>query len=392
MEQYNGGGSSPNGNNDYSSYQFRPGANNPNQNYGYGNAFYTQPVITPELRAKKAIKSAAVTVGLALMIFIAMQFAVSFIYVFMISAFQISWAEDSVEYRIFNLIQYVLMFAVPSIVIMIIKNAKGEKLFSLFGDKNAAQEVKEELKKSRVRDYVCLSFFVLATTFAGLFISNYLEAFINSLGFATNEALFIMEYENIWARLIYAAVVCICAPIFEELLFRGVILHSLRRFGDTFAITCSAILFGLMHNNIQQIPHAVIGGLLFGYIVVKRGNLISSIILHAVNNIFVTVLDFLIAADVTGISDELGIVIQYGVILVIVAIAFILFFYYNKKNTFKLDKDIETSLGKKADAFLPGLTSYKVFFSNPLIIIFLAITAVSIISTLEPIVLAELVA
>ena len=69
-----------------------------------------------------------------------------------------------------------------------------------------------------------------------------------------------------------------------------------------------------------------------------------------------------------------------------------MFVYYIKKNEYKLDGDIETAEGKKADAFLPGLTSYRVFFSNPLIIIFLVITAISILGTFEIPMLSELMA
>lgn len=391
MEQYNANNGSSNENNDYSSYQFRPGFNNPNQNYGYGNAFYSQPVLTPEMRAKNAIKSAAATVGLALLIFIGMQFVVSIAYEIMVELLDITVYSDSVEYRIFNLIQYVLIFAVPSLVILAMKKAKGEKIFNLFADKNVSEDIKTERRKSTARDYICLSFFTLGTTFVGLLISTYLESFINVFGLATNEDLFIMEYENIWARLIYMAVVCICAPIFEELLFRGVILHSLRRFGDTFAIVCSAILFGLMHNNVQQIPHAIIGGFIFGYIVVKRGSLISSMILHAVNNIFVTVMD-LVATQISGYNENLSLIVQYVVITVTVSFCVILFVYYLKKNEYKLDGDIETEEGKKADAFLPGLTSYRVFFFHPLIIAFLVVTVISILGTFEVPMLSELVA
>lgn len=42
--------------------------------------------------------------------------------------------------------------------------------------------------------------------------------------------------------------------IVEELVFRGAIMQSLRRFGDTFALFVSSLLFGLVHGNLVRLP------------------------------------------------------------------------------------------------------------------------------------------
>ena len=81
----------------------------------------------------------------------------------------------------------------------------------------------------------------------------------------------------------------VVGPIVEELVYRGGILMSLRRFGDKFAITVSAILFGLMHGNILQAIFATIVGFVLGYICVKTNSLRYCIIIHMLNN-FVSLL------------------------------------------------------------------------------------------------------
>ena len=54
------------------------------------------------------------------------------------------------------------------------------------------------------------------------------------------------------------------APLWEELLFRGFVLRTLRPFGKRFAILGSAVLFGLFHGNLIQTPYAFLIGLLLG--------------------------------------------------------------------------------------------------------------------------------
>ena len=43
---------------------------------------------------------------------------------------------------------------------------------------------------------------------------------------------------------------CIIAPIMEELLFRGLILQTLKRYGNVFAILVTSLLFALLHGNL----------------------------------------------------------------------------------------------------------------------------------------------
>ena len=82
--------------------------------------------------------------------------------------------------------------------------------------------------------------------------------------------------------LIYIIVV---GPFFEELIFRGAIMGSLRRYGDNFAILFSSFFFGFYHVVILQISFTFVIGLLLGY-VAARWSLRASIALHiAVNGL-----------------------------------------------------------------------------------------------------------
>lgn len=66
----------------------------------------------------------------------------------------------------------------------------------------------------------------------------------------------------------------------EEFIFRGIILHSLRRFGDGFAILISSILFAAAHGNVIVFPVALVVGLCISYFVVRTSSLWTGIIVH----------------------------------------------------------------------------------------------------------------
>ena len=82
----------------------------------------------------------------------------------------------------------------------------------------------------------------------------------------------------------------ILPAIIEELVFRGAIMQSLRRFGDTFALFASSVLFGLVHGNFVQAPMAFVTGLAIGYFVLRTGSLRTGMLIHFVNNALAVIL------------------------------------------------------------------------------------------------------
>lgn len=79
--------------------------------------------------------------------------------------------------------------------------------------------------------------------------------------------------------------VCILAPVLEEMLFRGLILRSfLNQYSRARAILGSAILFGFAHMNIYQFVVALVLGTIFGWLYERTRSLWPGILLHAVYN------------------------------------------------------------------------------------------------------------
>lgn len=83
---------------------------------------------------------------------------------------------------------------------------------------------------------------------------------------------------------LYGLCVVVIPPLVEEIMFRGVVLQSLRRYGDGFAVLVSAILFGLYHGNLIQIVFAFLSGLALGFVAVRTNSLLPSMLIHCLNN------------------------------------------------------------------------------------------------------------
>lgn len=80
--------------------------------------------------------------------------------------------------------------------------------------------------------------------------------------------------------------VCIAAPVFEELLCRGILIKLFEKYGSITAIIYSAAAFALLHFEVRSIIPIFFLGVLFAILRLCTGSTILTIILHSVNNLF----------------------------------------------------------------------------------------------------------
>lgn len=80
--------------------------------------------------------------------------------------------------------------------------------------------------------------------------------------------------------------VCILAPVFEEIIFRGIILKGMLNFNikPTIAILINGFVFGCAHMNPWQFIGAGILGIIFGIVYYRTKSLFLPILLHFLNN------------------------------------------------------------------------------------------------------------
>lgn len=107
--------------------------------------------------------------------------------------------------------------------------------------------------------------------------------------FPENEAL--LEAFDFLMQSPFAAgfYVLILAPVFEEFLFRGVLMRGIlfKGFSPTYAVLISSALFALVHLNMLQGVHAFLLGVLLGGIYLKTGNFSIVVLGHMVSNLIV---------------------------------------------------------------------------------------------------------
>jgi len=123
------------------------------------------------------------------------------------------------------------------------------------------------------------------------YLTNYWLMFVQQFGIEPFQG----DYHNArgWLPLVLNLVAYAALPaLVEEFLFRGWLLSALQPCGEGRAILLSALLFGLAHGNLTQLPFALLLGLLFGYVYLNTGRLWIGMVIHFLNNALSVLLDY----------------------------------------------------------------------------------------------------
>lgn len=142
------------------------------------------------------------------------------------------------------------------------------------------------------------------------FCAETIGGFVNVLSqlFATNvvgEHMLELSLANPFPVTFF--VVAVLPAVCEEFIFRGVLYQGYRRCSVSGAVILTAVLFGLMHMNMNQLSYAVVIGLLFAAVNEVTGSILPSLLLHLYINGKSTVLLYL-AGDELKVTEE-----QYSV-------------------------------------------------------------------------------
>ncbi len=147
------------------------------------------------------------------------------------------------------------------------------------------------------------------------FVSSYVTVLLESLGMSRPEIPQLLE-QTPTSLLLNLLVVAVLPALLEEMVYRGYVLRTLRAYGDWFAVLVSALLFGLMHGNITQIPFALIVGIVLGWLYVMTDNIWLPVAVHFINNAMATLIEYL--------SMDMSLEMQSGYILLVFSILLVL--------------------------------------------------------------------
>ena len=99
---------------------------------------------------------------------------------------------------------------------------------------------------------------------------------------STTDIAQIMMSSSVWERTLVAGIL---APVFEELIFRKILIERTIKYGQTASMLISGLMFGLFHGNFQQFFFAFFLGMLFAKIYMITGRIRYSIFLHMIVNL-----------------------------------------------------------------------------------------------------------
>ncbi len=290
-----------------------------------GGFYYAPPPPSPVDMEKRALRKDGNYVGVTLLLLaLAMQFTFTIV-VYILMFFGLVSAEnitkeflglDNTAYLIVYSVVYILTMGVPAV------------LASVF----CGRTRKPFTPRRPVGGGVI--FLSLVGAIGMCMLSNiattYLKMYMSEWGLPMPEFPSLMV--NTWTSFgLNLFVIAVLPAFLEEMVFRGYILQTLRRYGDGFAVILSALWFGLMHGNIVQVPFALLVGLVMGWLYVATDNIWIPILIHFCNNAISVTMEFITMnmGDIsTGVFYSLSI---YGLAFVgVIAMVSLLVFYRHR--------------------------------------------------------------
>ncbi len=125
----------------------------------------------------------------------------------------------------------------------------------------------------------------MCLTYSGSLIGTVLSLLLSGGGAQNTVAEYAMD-----TNPLKVLVMVILAPLIEEYVCRRQIIDRTRQYGEKTAVFLSALIFGLLHQNLYQFFYAFALGLVFGYIYIRTGRLRYTILLHGIFNFMGSVL------------------------------------------------------------------------------------------------------
>ncbi len=225
----------------------------------------------------------------------------------------------------FQMIAYVASFGLPILAFdLFVTRPKGNKLNFNFSSKSFTT-------------YLLIFSMMLGM----MLISEYLTSFIPTEGFIYGKLYeSFMEQMNAISLDPFALIilVAILAPIFEEMLFRGIILKGMlnNKINPYWAIVISAFIFGAVHIYPWQFLGAFLLGLVLGLVYYKTKSLLLPMLMHAFNNFIAAMLMIFVKVDSLEALFKIDSIYLFGIGIVLFSISLYLFLLKYKTEEGKL--------------------------------------------------------
>lgn len=316
---------------------------------------YTDPEVLRRLKEydlKRKINRSAWAVTIPAIIFFATVLFISTIIVFLgtVTGFSLEQIRNFVNEPGGNIIFEIAL----SFVLMLVPYAICIRIAGM-----RVRDIDVFTRSKKGTALPCLLFGVGFCAFANIAVSAAGEVF-ESLGFK-DTTVRSADPQGFFGFLLSVIAVSIVPALLEEFAFRGVVMTVLKPYGEAFSVVASAILFGLIHGNVSQIPFAFLVGLALGFIRIKSGSLIVPMAVHGINNLVSTVLSYCTGMSTVAVNAVYTIYLLSALTAAIAGVAL-----FKGKYRFSLN-------APKREAGIK--TPYFLFFTSPAIIIYILLAA-----------------
>lgn len=222
-----------------------------------------------KIQAKKTFNK----IGWFYLLGTALVIAVQYIMIFILRAFSPDVMNDGNAYLLFTYMP-LLIIAYPIFIFVVTRMPKAKTI----------EEHKMSVGQVLVAFIMCYSL---------MYIGNILGSIINMLGSLIKGSTIdnpLVEVVMDTNPLVQLFVMVIGAPIFEEFIFRKLLIDRVIKYGEGLSILLSAFIFAMFHGNISQGIYAFALGAFLAFIYIRTGRIRYTMTLHMMINFMGSIL------------------------------------------------------------------------------------------------------
>lgn len=274
---------------------------------------------------ERKLSSAIWGMGLTIVLYYALESVRDIIIYFM---------EDEMSQRYYQIDSYFCIFCSILFFILYYRMRKQNK--------NQGLDIFDiEPYKYKIYDYSIAFVVIMGTGGISILWLNYADIIFSFSSAIVESAEAFSEY---WTDIDNEAYIwslfsiVIFGPIMEELLFRGLIFHSLSQLkSGLFAIIVSGVLFGIWHGELVQTVYTAIMGIALAAVYYKTRSMMLVILMHILNNFTSTLPEALDIEPVHNLIYEMNMRLLIPAIAIMIALFISAYKSEKKKREWRQD-------------------------------------------------------
>ena len=197
-----------------------------------------------------------------------------------------SFLGDAESYILNGLIQIGFMFLLPLFMNSLLSKQKVKSTFKDF-----------RFNKINFKSVlICIGIGIIVF-FLNIAVSSFFSFILQLFGYHYSTGSTVVSSYPVRLFFVSLLITAVLPGFCEEVAHRGLLLRGFKDLGMKKAIILSALLFGLMHLNIEQFFYASIIGALLGFLTVSTNSIFPAMIVHFMNNGISVYLEFAGAND-----------------------------------------------------------------------------------------------